>query len=208
MLFVMGNDVLFADGERNVLGIGDGLVLLGFFAIFLYYVHGLTTGKNGEIPEEVAEAPEYGYLKSSAFTAIGLVGLVAGGKLFIEGAVDLARIAGLSEILIGLTIVAVGTSLPELVTSLVAAKKGHADIAIGNAVGSNIFNILWVLGVTALIAPIPMSAAVNFDIVVTLASSFILFIALSFANRHRLTRKHGILMLGTYAAYTAFLIVR
>lgn len=208
MLFVMGNDVLFADGEKNVLGMGDGLVFLGFFAIFMYYVHGLAAGKSGEIPEEVAQAPEYGYAKSAAFTAIGLVGLVTGGKLFIEGAVDLARIAGLSEILIGLTIVAIGTSLPELVTSIVATKNGHADIAIGNVVGSSVFNIFWILGITAIIAPVPLSAAANFDIVMMLGSSFILFVALSFANRHQLTRKHGILMLSTYAAYTAFLVVR
>ena len=148
-----------------------------------------------------AEKPLYLYL---LLAVLGLVVLVLGSKAFLRGAIEIAKLTGLSETVIGLTIVAVGTSLPELATSVVAAIKGERDIAIGNVVGSNIFNILLIMGVAPLIAPLTGANIQFWDLVALLATTFILipFMITGF----RLNRTEGVILLAMYGAYTAWLI--
>ncbi|MBQ8852556.1 MAG: sodium:calcium antiporter, partial [Oscillibacter sp.] len=134
-----------------------------------------------------------------------LVLIVWGSDIAVDAATSVARILGMSERLIGLTIVALGTSLPELFTSVSAAKKGNADIAIGNIVGSNIFNILFVVGTSALVTPIPFAAAFRTDTVIAIAAALLLFACC--LHHYRLSRKSGIAMLASYATYFAVMLV-
>lgn len=157
--------------------------------------------ESAEEDGEKAEKPLYLYLLLAVF---GLVVLVLGSKAFLRGAIEIAKLTGLSNTVIGLTIVAVGTSLPELATSVVAAIKGERDIAIGNVVGSNIFNILLIMGVAPLIAPLTGANIQFWDLVALLATTFILipFMITGF----RLNRAEGVILLAMYGAYTAWLI--
>ncbi|NBX51129.1 sodium:calcium antiporter, partial [bacterium] len=138
----------------------------------------------------------------------GLVGLVIGGKLVVDGAVSLATALGVSSTLIGLTIVAVGTSLPELATSAVAAYRGNSDIAIGNVVGSNIFNIFWILGVTALIRPLPLPPGGLVDVAVGIAATIVLFVSMFLGKRHTLDRWQGVIFVALFIGYVLYLIFR
>ena len=131
-----------------------------------------------------------------------------GGKWIVDGAVQFATQLGVSEALIGLTIVAVGTSLPELATSAVAAYKRNVDIAIGNVVGSNIFNIFWILGVSATISPLPFSPQLSVDVWVVIVTTVFLFLALFVGKKHTLERWQGVVFVTAYAAYILFLILR
>ena len=161
-----------------------------------------TDGGKGE------EIKTYSWGLSILLTIGGLILLGVGGKFFVDHAVILARLAGLSEALIGLTIVAVGTSLPELATSLVAAYHHHDDIAVGNIVGSNIFNVFWILGFTGTLIQLPFSPTVNVDVLVGILTTLILFVFMFLGNRHKLDRWQGVLFVCMYIAYTVFLINR
>lgn len=141
-------------------------------------------------------------------TIIGIIALAYGGEWVVEGAVTIAEQFGLSEALIGLTIVAVGTSLPELATSAVAAFKRKTDIAIGNVVGSNLFNIFWVLGLSAVIRPLPFNPMINSDILVYLVATVMLFLFCFTQSRHQIDRCEGAVFVASYVAYIIFLIVR
>lgn len=203
---VLGNDRIIDGSAANVLTRIDGLVLLSFFVIFLVYVVGIS--KVSETREEIV-AHRYGYLKIFFLITLGLGLLVLGGKCVVDSAVSLARMWGVSESLIGLTIVAVGTSLPELATSAVAASKKKADIAVGNIVGSNIFNIFFILGISAVMRPIPLNVQKdNMDIGVCILASFLLFALMFFGQRHVLSRKEGAIFLFVYAGYIFCLINR
>ncbi|NCS71841.1 MAG: sodium:calcium antiporter, partial [Candidatus Magasanikbacteria bacterium] len=150
----------------------------------------------------------YSLGKSFLLFIVGLVALILGGKIIVDNAVILARIAGMSERLIGLTIVAVGTSLPELATSIVAALKKQSDIAIGNAVGSNIFNVFWVLGITAIIKPIPFDVDINFDVLMSIVTMLLLFFFMFIHDKHRLNRWQGVSFILLYFAYLTFIIIK
>jgi len=139
------------------------------------------------------------------FALVGGVVVVLGSNIAVDSATAIAQIIGLSEKFIGLTIVALGTSLPELVTSVTAARKGNADIAIGNIVGSNIFNILFVLGTSALIIPITFEASFAIDTIIAIAAGVLLWIAT--IGKKKLTRPWGIIMILCYAAYFVYLLV-
>ncbi len=207
VLFLLGNDIMFGNNRVDILTRGDGPVLIAFFIIFLYYTYGLSKVE-GEPGDKVKT---YSWGKSSLYILGGIVGLVLGGKLIVDNAVILARLAGLSELFIGLTIMAIGTSLPELATSAIAAYRGHVDLAIGNVVGSNIFNILWVLGLTPVIAPIKLSPGVNFDIGMTALAALLLFIFMftgGRAHHHKLRRQEGIVMIVLYISYIVYITVR
>lgn len=206
LVFVLGNDA-FLDSkifDFNILSRTDGFALMAFFLIFIYYTFGIS--KVDEDNDD--ETREYSWLISILLTGIGFVGLVLGGKLLVDNAIILARIAGMSEALIGLTIVAVGTSLPELVTSVIAVRHGHDDIAIGNIVGSNIFNIFWILGLTATLLPLPFNPAVNLDIIVNIFATFVLFVFMFIHNKHRLDRWQGATMFILYLIYLVYLMIR
>jgi cation:H+ antiporter len=138
----------------------------------------------------------------------GLVGLTLGGKWIVDGAVTLAQSIGMSESLVGLTIVAVGTSLPELATSAMAAYKKNVEIAVGNVVGSNIFNIFFVLGISATIKPLPFQAKSNGDIAVVILASLLLFLSMFTGKKRSLDRWEGIVFLFLYVAYVVYLVIK
>jgi len=144
--------------------------------------------------------------KAWLYIAIGMIALFIGGKWVVDGAIHIARIFGLTERLIGLTVIAIGTSLPELVTSIIAAKKGAVDIAIGNAIGSNIFNLLWILGISSIIKPLPFQTVNNIDIVILMIASSLLILSLATGKRRAIDRNDGILFLVLYTAYLVFCI--
>ncbi len=182
----------------------DGIILLALFAFFLIYtVVGALKARSGEAGPDGDTPPLW---KSLLLSAIGIAAIVFGGDLVVDHATRVARACGMSEVLVGLTIVAFGTSLPELVTSVVASKKGENDIAIGNVVGSNIFNILLVLGLSATINPIAVDGDVIIDtaILIAVCAAF----AVPMYRNKKLGRLSGVLMVLTYAAYLTYIIMR
>jgi len=204
VLFIIANDVFFDKAGQSVLSRTDGLVLIGFFFIFLNYTISLAK-VHREVGEDVKHQP---IAKAVIMTILGAAGLAFGGQWVVDGAIAIARQFGLSETFIGLTIVAVGTSLPELATSAMAAFKKRADIAIGNVVGSNLFNIFWVLGLSAAIKPLPFNPMVNTDIGVCLFATILLFVFCFTKKKYQLDRLEGGLFLAAYVAYIVFLIIR
>ena len=184
-----------------------GILLLALFAVFLYMM--ISSAKKARDAGNGADEEEYKIMpvwKCLLCIAGGGAAIAAGGKMVVEGASDIARAFGMSDNLIGMTIVALGTSLPELVTSIVAARKGEVDMALGNVVGSNIFNILFVLGIASTISPIAFTLQNTIDTTVLIAMS--LLVLLLCAPKKKLVRWHGALMLAVYAGYTAYLFVR
>ena len=204
VLAVMANDVLLDGGISNIISRIDGLILLGFFLIFLRYTFAIA--RNGGDETEGEKIKEMPIWKSVLFIVGGLAGLVFGGQLFVDGASGIATTLGVSESTIGLTIVAGGTSLPELATSVTAALKKNSGIAIGNVIGSNLFNIFFVLGCSATINPLPMGGINNIDMLVLIGSALLFWIVGWFFKKRTITRVEGALLVVCYVAYTAFLI--
>lgn len=203
-LFICANDILLDGDAENVLSITDGLILLCFFAIFLSYTFAIAS--NGSQTDEGEEIREMPIWKSVLFIIGGLVGLIMGGNFFVEGASGIARNLGVSESVIGLTLVAGGTSLPELATSIVAALKKNPEIAIGNVIGSNLFNIFFVLGCSASITPLHLTGINNIDLLTLIGASILLWLVGVFFGKRTITRLEGSIMVLCYVAYTAFLI--
>ena len=201
---LMANDALIDHVNSSAITRIDGLMLLAFFAIFMWYIYGISKGGGGE-EVSIKEIP---IPKSLLFIGLGLVCLVLGGKWIVDGAVQLATYLGVSESLIGLTIVAAGTSLPELATSAVAAYKKNADIAVGNIVGSNIFNIFFILGISSIIRPLPFSVSNNIDVLMTIAASLALFAFMFIGKKKLLERWQGVLFIVIYLTYLTFLIIK
>jgi cation:H+ antiporter len=203
LLGVMVNDTLIDGGTFSGLTRIDGIVFLAFFIIFLYYTFGISkvSGENTDL-----EIKEMSYMKSSFYVAGGLLGLVFGGKWIVDGAIKIAEGFNVSQSLIGLTVVAIGTSLPELATSAVAAYKKQSDIAIGNVVGSNIFNIFWILGFSSVINPLPFSKDSAIDVIMTIVASLILFLIMFIGKKHTVERWQGVIMVLIYVGYVAYLI--
>lgn len=209
LLFAVANDVFLDDGTTNAITRTDGITLLIMFAIFMYYVFSLTkTDKQTQVASESEPISTYGLPLSIGFIGSGLLLLVFGGRLLVDNAVSVAQSAGLSEALIGLTIVAIGTSLPELATSVVAVRRKHNDIAVGNVVGSNIFNIFWILGLSSVITSIPVANGANADFLVAIVAALLLFVIMFVGRKHTITMKEGVVFLLLYAGYTVFLIAR
>ena len=182
----------------------EGAILLAVFALTLFLqIRAALKGRNTLEAEtdEVTMPP----LMIGVNIVLGLACIIIGGQLAVNGATGIARMFGLSETLIGLTIVAIGTSLPELVTSLVAARKGQNEIAMGNVIGSNIFNILLILGVSSVITPIPVLSTSIIDCLVLIGISIVFYLP---ARKGRLGRVPGAIMALTYVVYTAYLIMR
>jgi cation:H+ antiporter len=180
-----------------------GVALLLLYVVYVYYQE---RGHKHTLDPEHAAAAKMPPILAGVFVLGGLVGLMLGANLLVSAAIDLARMFGLSETVIGLTIVAIGTSLPELATSVVAALKKHADIAVGNIIGSNIFNILGILGVTAIVKPIPVPPQIiHFDMWVMLAAAVALMV---YARAgYTLTRPVGVIFLAGFLVYTWQLIL-
>ena len=191
--------LLVFGATSSVITATEGLILLILFALFLLYL--FVGAKNEDMQEEAAEIPVW---KCLLFMLAGGILVVKGSDFAVESASEIARFFGMSERFIGLTIVAFGTSLPELVTSVTAAKKGNAGIAIGNIVGSNIFNIVVVIGITALICPVPFENKFLFDTVIAILSGALLWVG---TVKHKELRKPcGIVMLVCYALYFVLLL--
>lgn len=187
----------------NTVGRVDGVILWVLMIVYLLYL--LRMAKNGQPPEDVPEADKNDKVwKMLLMVVVGGAMIVFGSDLTVDAATELALIFGMSERFIGLTIVAFGTSLPELVTSVTAALKGKTDIAVGNIVGSNIFNILFVVGTSALITPVVYSADFLVDSIAALAA--MVFLLVCVLRRKKLSRVGGAIMLAGYAAYFAYLI--
>jgi len=203
LIGVTGNDIWFDGGPINVISRADGVVYLFFFIIFMYYTFQIA-GAEDVGDEAIVPQPLW---KSLMYIVLGVAGLYFGGKYFVEGAVTIARYLGMSDSLIGLTIVAVGTSIPELATSVVAAYKKNSDIAVGNIVGSNIINVFMILGITATIRPLPLSATTNVDITVALYASVLLFLATFVLHARKVTRAEGVIFTVSYLAYLVYLIM-
>lgn len=202
VFFLMVN---IPSGGARVLGRIDGLILLTLFVLFQYYVYRQI--KNYEPEHEEHKKPGSMY-KIVAFIVIGLVGLVIGGKMVVANAVIIAKAMGVSEKVIGLTIIAAGTSLPELATSLVAAYRKNADIAVGNIVGSNIFNILLIGGMVSVIRPVAYNQVFNIDFYILAAGTVLLFITMFTSKRHKLDRWEAAMLLILYVSYTTWLIMK
>lgn len=186
----------------------DGLILISFFAIFLYYVFELSKKKKYQLEDKKLQVKQRSSFKIVWLILIGLIGLYFGGKWTVEGAVNIASWLGMSQFLISATVVAIGTSLPELVTSVVAAMKKDVDLAVGNIIGSNIFNVFWVLGATSLIAPISIPSFINIDLLILLGASFLLFAFMFIGKKHELERWQGAMFIIFYILYLIFIILR
>ena len=206
LLGVLANDALIDRDAHSGLTRIDGLVFIAFFIIFLYYSFGAV--KTVEAAKEHSPEKQHGIAKASLLVVSGLAGLVLGGKWIVDGAVSLASSLGLSQSLVGLTVVAVGTSLPELATSAVAAYKKNAEIAVGNVVGSNIFNVFFVLGASSVIKPLPFQRKQNVDIAVLILANLILFVSMFSGRKRRIDRWEGMLFLLLYGSYITFLIIQ
>lgn len=206
VLAIMANDKFINGEPSNYISRIDGLVMLSFMAIFIMYTFEMSRKKNGESQPE-QKTKSLSNAKSIIFILLGLTGLFFGGKYLVEGAVNIAKILGMSEKVIGLTIIAIGTSLPELATSIVAASKKKSDIAVGNVVGSNIFNVFFILGTTACIKPLSFSPSMNVDIMVAALASIMLFMTtITFAYK-RISRNEGIIFVFIYLIYISYSIL-
>jgi len=203
VLLILCNDTIIK-GDSDVLSRFDGIILLLLFILFITY--------NFFLPKvEIRDKPDIKSLssaKSLVFVILGIVGLSFGGNLVVNSSIDIAKEFNLSERMIGLTILAIGTSLPELFTSAVAAYKGKSDIAIGNVVGSNVFNIFLVLGISAFIRSLQFDPVINIDLSILLIASFLLFITMFTGKKRTLDRWEAVIFIVLYFVYFLFLIIR
>jgi cation:H+ antiporter len=203
VLYILVNDQLQGTGTINMLSRLDSAILLVCFSLFMLYVY-RTMKKTSDFDDQPIKT--YSTPAASGMIILGLVMLIGGGTLVVDNAVFIAEFYGLSQKLIGLTILAAGTSLPELATSAVAAYRKNTDIAIGNVIGSNIFNIFFILGITGLVHPIQYNAAMNFDLEVLGASTILLMVFMFTINPRKLDRWEAFLMLVGYFSYAVYLI--
>jgi len=206
VLAILTNDVWLDGFGVNLISRSDGMVMIAFLIIFMYYIYGVAVNDRKR-EFEIEETPEK-LSKSFVYVAVGLLGLVIGGNWVVDGAIEIATALGLSTAFIGLTVVALGTSLPELVTSAVAAYKKNAELAVGNAVGSNIFNILWVLGLSAIVKPLPFYIESNFDIIAVTIATLLLFAWMFVGKKRELQRWQGVVFLFIYVAYIIAATIR
>ncbi len=207
VLWIEANDPLLNSADSAVLSRSDGLVFLCFFGVFLFYT--AVAARNG-IGVDTAAGPREDERISKAVLSVvaGLIGLYLGGKWIVDSAVRLAEAAGVSQEFVGLSIVAVGTSLPELAASVTAMLKKRGNLAVGNVIGSNIFNIFFVLGASSVVRPLPFTAASNVDILVVVFSTLALLGCLFADKKKELKRIHGIIFLIFYVSYLLFRYIR
>ncbi|MCD4705164.1 calcium/sodium antiporter [bacterium] len=205
-VFVLGtvaNDILIDGGVVNFITRIDGIIMLLFFAVFIYYTFSISKAKG-----ESEKVLKYSLSKSILFILAGMVGLGLGGHFVVSSAVNIAKLFNVSESLIALTIVSIGTSLPELATSVIAAIRKHPDIAVGNVIGSNIFNIFWVLGFSAVIRPVVFMPILNFDVLFVIAITILLFVYMFVGKKDVIQKWQGASLATLYVAYIVFLVMR
>ncbi len=208
VLFVVSNYLLIDNINITSLTKVSGIVMLMFFGIFIYYAIELAKRNKSQLKDKKMTITKHKNHIIVLMILGGLVGLYFGGKWVVEGAIFIAQQLGLSEFLISATVIAIGTSLPELMTGITAARKKDTDLAVGSSVGSNIFNIFWILGITAIIAPVVIPSFINIDIIILMAVTFLLFIFLFIGKRHELERWQGFAFIALYIAYLVFIGIR
>lgn len=205
VLVILISDHRLVGESKGVLTMADGFILLTYFLIFLYYIIEVAKHSREKI---VLEAPSTSrsVKKNVVYTLGGLAAVIFGGDLVVRNAVIIAKSLGMSETLVGLTIVAIGTSLPELITSVTAALKNKSEIAVGNIVGSNIFNIFFILGISSVIHPIAVDARIVLDTVLMMIATLVLL--LFSATHSKITRAEGVVFMLFYFGYTVFILIR
>jgi cation:H+ antiporter len=212
---ICGNQIYFDHIKYHQLFLSDGLIFLFFFGIFMRYVyaeasagsaHLATAEKKGMSSKDAGQTP-HAMGKAIAFIGVGLVGLVAGGEFIVDGASGIARSLGMEERVIGLVIVGPGTSFPELMASIAAARKKQAGMVIGNVLGSNIFNIFFTLGATALIKPVSLDLALNKAVLLNIAVTGLLVAYISFSKDKKIGRTLGAILTVTYVSYIVYSLV-
>ncbi|WP_299781271.1 calcium/sodium antiporter [uncultured Formosa sp.] len=202
LLFVIAND--FFINQSPEISRVDGMILLVGFICFIYYVF-------SQLKQEKIEAITYedkSNYKIWGLVTLGIAGLIIGGKLVVDNSIDIATELGVSQKIIGLTIIAAGTSLPELVTSIVAALKKNSDIAIGNVIGSNIFNVLLILSISSFINPIKYNSNFNQDLLILIGGTVFLIIAMFTGQRKKFDRWEALILLSFYLIYTTYLVTK
>ena len=204
VLWVMASDAFIDGAFFSVVNRSDGIVLVGFFLVFLAYTASIARPIEG-LPVIPPALPERSSLVALKMT-IGFCGLLLGGRWIVDNAVFLSDRLAVPQAVVGLTVVAVGTSLPELATSVVAARRGDVEIAVGNVVGSNIFNIFFILGVSAVIRPLPVNPGAHLDLMVMLAASIVLFIFMFTGRVRVMDRWEGVLAILMYGIYLVYLL--
>ena len=204
LIMALVNDRLLDGMSVSILSRSDGIAIMAYFLVFMGYTIYLSRRSPELFQEEVKARPVW---KSISLVIIGILSLSFGGDWIVDGAEKLALLAGLSEAVVGLTIVAIGTSLPELATTVAAARKKNADIAIGNVIGSNIFNLLWILGLSALIKPIPFRPSANYDFLFLIAITILLMVLFQLGKRNVITSAKGIFLTSLYVAYLIFTVL-
>lgn len=202
VLILVSGSMLVGGGKGEFVTRYSGLLLLCFLAVFVRYTFSIP---NDDDVEALEKPMSIG--KVLLFILLGLAGLIFGGNIFVNGATELARVAGLSEAVIGITIVSAGSSLPELAVSVSAARKGNVGIALGNVLGSNILNIFLILGCSATITPISLDGFSFVDFYVLLTSSLLIYIVTRFGGKAVINRFEGALLVVGYVAYTTWLIM-
>lgn len=207
LLLFMGSG--FFISTKNVISRFDAAILLLTFALFMIFIfHSLKQDAKNSDNDEKQNAPNLSLKKSIIFILIGLALLVIGGRWTVDASVNIARMFNISEKIIGLTIVAMGTSLPELFTSIVAIRKNSSDIAIGNVIGSNIFNISLILGICGMVKPIPYSPTFNIDIIILILGTALLLVFMFTGKKKKIDRWEAIILIAIYILYTVLHILK
>jgi len=201
---ILSLDTLFSKIEVGVLSTRNGLILLLFFVIFLFY----TILQKTKVEKRILNIKKFPLKKSLFLILIGFIGLTAGSKMTVDNAVELAKVFNVTNTLIGLTLIAVGTSLPELVTAITASFKRQSDIAVGNILGASAFNILLALGAASLIRSVPITGINYADAFILVVVTLVTIGTLVFFKRHEVTRKGGVFLLSLYVIYLIFIILR
>lgn len=204
-LFLLMKDSLFVTDSKDILSRADGLVLLLFFGIFMVYTLSLAFNGINQDDTDSEKVPDMTYTNIFIYIFVGFICLIGGGEAFVKGATTLARELGVSETIIGMTILAAGTSLPELAASVIAARKGAAGMAIGNVVGSCLFNIFFILGICSTITPMPVDDVTNLQMIVLISSGLMLYI-FSFTH-YEVKRWEGWIMALSYVAFIAYTVI-
>lgn len=211
-VLAVAGDALLGDGPVGIIGRGEGLLLMGFFIIFIVYMvlSGTQGAKDAKIAEKRKriEARGQNMWLTVAMIVGGCAGLVFGADLFLDGSVTIASALGMSEAVIGVTIVAAGTSIPELAASVSAAVKGKTDMALGNVVGSNIFNIFLILGVSATVFPLSMGSLLIGDLLVMIGAAVLTGVCGFILKKNYIGRPEAVVMLLAYGGYVWWLLIR
>ena len=205
-LWVMISDIALQGAGSNVITRNEGIILLLFFAIFLYYIFEIALSNREKTKEDTDDTTGITWGKNLIFTIVGLAAIIFGGDMVVNNATTIALSIGMSETLVGLTIVAVGTSLPELITSITAALKKESEIALGNIVGSNIFNILLVIGASATITPLAVDSKIFFDLIFMIL--FMVVLLIFSRTKFKISKIEGIILAAVYIAYVVYIIIR